>query len=123
VQIDSSTRDRKEDAPAENPRVRELVGIRPAPFLFADSLRILLYFAAFCRAKLLKLFGIRALFWTLDQHIGVRIPGGQPINTRVPCNTNWKQSTVSPLCDQILRAQIEAASSSCWPADRYWRQF
>ncbi len=30
-----------------------------ALFLFADSLRILLYFAAFCRAKLLKLFRIR----------------------------------------------------------------
>ena len=33
---------------------------------------------------LLKLFRIRALFRTLDQHIGVRIPGGQPTNTLVP---------------------------------------
>jgi hypothetical protein len=47
--------------------------------LFADSLRILLEFAAFCRAKLLNLFRIRALFGTLDQHIGVRIPGGSQL--------------------------------------------
>ena len=47
-------------------------------------LRILPGFAAFCRAILLKLFRIRVLFRTLDQHIGVRIPGGQPVISRVP---------------------------------------
>ncbi len=40
------------------PGDRGLLGILLAPFVFADCLRILLYFAAFCRAKLLKLFGI-----------------------------------------------------------------
>ena len=49
-----------------------------ARILFADCLRILPRFAGFCRAILLKLFRIRCLFRTLDQHIGVRIPGGQP---------------------------------------------
>jgi len=77
---------------------RERLGIALIPFLFADSLRILLYFAAFCRAKLLKLFRIRALFWTLDQHIGVRIPGGQPINMLVPAIPPKIQSSVSVLC-------------------------
>ena len=49
-----------------------------ARILFADCLRILPRFAGFCRAILLKLFRIRCLFGTLDQQIGVRIPGGQP---------------------------------------------
>src|SRR5215472_14902542 len=51
--------------------------------LFADCLRILPQFAGSCRAILLKLFRIRCLFRTLDQHIGVRIPGGQPIKSRL----------------------------------------
>jgi hypothetical protein len=33
----------------------------------------------FCRAKLLILYVFNTLYRTLDQHIGVRIPGGQPI--------------------------------------------
>ena len=47
----------------------------------ARGLRILLYFAAFFRAKLLIFFRISTLARTLDQHIGVRIPGGQPKQT------------------------------------------
>jgi len=47
-------------------------------FLVARGLRILPEFAAFCRGRLLKCFVFRVSFGTLDQHIGVRIPGGQP---------------------------------------------
>ena len=54
----------------------ELAGIVPVLFLFADRLRILRYFAAFCRAILLMLFRIRAIFLTLDQHMEVRILRG-----------------------------------------------
>ena len=73
--------------------------------LFADCLRILPRFAGFCRAILLKLFRFRCLFRTLDQHIGVRIPGGQPINTRgflnAPSSTLFCVTTVSPFGDRF----------------------
>jgi len=47
-------------------------------FVGARVVRILQGFAGICRAKLLKSFVISLGWATLDQHIGVRIPGGQP---------------------------------------------
>jgi len=48
-------------------------------FLVAPRLRIMPDFAGFCRVKFFICFVFRRIFGTLDQHIGVRIPGGQPI--------------------------------------------
>jgi hypothetical protein len=45
-------------------------------FAVAPGLRILPYFAALCRANLLIFFVLSGPNMTLDQHIGVRIPGG-----------------------------------------------
>ncbi|PWT77985.1 MAG: hypothetical protein C5B58_15905 [Acidobacteria bacterium] len=47
-------------------------------FFGASGVRILLHFAGFCRTKTWILFVFRVSEITLDQHIGVRIPGGQP---------------------------------------------
>jgi len=58
--------------------------------------RILVRNGAFCRAKSLILFVISAPIRTLDQHIGVRIPGGQPIN---------QQLRRSPLCPDLCPLQ------------------
>jgi len=55
---------------------RGLLGIFLAPFLFADSLRILLRFAAFCRAKLLKLCRIRVGWATHNPLVGGSNPSG-----------------------------------------------
>jgi hypothetical protein len=54
-----------------------------ARLLVARGLRILPYFAGIFRCKLRKLLILGELFRTLDQHIGVRIPGGQPNLMRV----------------------------------------
>ena len=60
----------------ENLATRGLLSILLAPFLFADCLRILLYFAAFCRAKLLKLFGISVGWPTDNPLVGGSNPSG-----------------------------------------------
>jgi len=46
--------------------------------LFNFCLRILPDLSAFCRVKSFISFVFNRLRLTLDQHIGVRIPGGQP---------------------------------------------
>ena len=51
----------------------------------ASGVRILPHFAEFCRAKTRILFVFSASEITLDQHIGVRIPGGQPNNRQYSC--------------------------------------
>src|SRR6266567_6543594 len=49
---------------------------------------------------------------TLDQHIGVRIPGGQPIKSRVLAIRLKIQPTVSVLCPYSLR-RIQSRSFGC----------
>src|SRR5580698_2822764 len=50
-----------------------------AGFIFgARVVRILQDFAAICKERCCIFFVFRARTRTLDQHIGVRIPGGQP---------------------------------------------
>jgi hypothetical protein len=55
------------------------LGTRSPPYFGACGVRISQEFAGICRVKGWIFFVFRVWKVTLDQHIGVRIPGGRPI--------------------------------------------
>jgi len=81
--------------------------------LVASGLRILQDFAGICRGKRLIFFVFRVREGTLDQHIGVRIPGGQPSLNLYSCGyselPHVRRCPSLPLCPHCVRIRQDWA--------------